>query len=83
MYEIVLLKDVKKYLAKNETVAKSLFRLLPLLQVNPYDSKLDIKKLKGYSNKYRIRLGKYRLLYEVVDNKVIIFSLGSRWDVYK
>ncbi len=83
MYEIVLLKDVKKYLAKNETVAKSLFRLLPLLQVNPYDSKLDIKKLKGYSNKYRIRLGKYRLLYEVVDNKVIIFSMGSRWDVYK
>jgi len=78
MYEIVLLKDVKKYLAKNETVAKSLFRLLPLLQVNPYDSKLDVQKLKGYTNKYRIRLGKYRLLYEVVDNKVIIFSLGSR-----
>ena len=46
---------------------------------------LDITKLKGEKNKYRIRKGKFRIVYEVIwEQKVIlIHRVDFRGDVYK
>ena len=46
---------------------------------------LDIKKLKWYENRYRLRIWKYRVLFEKYEDKLIILviDIGSRWDVYK
>ncbi len=46
---------------------------------------LDISKLKGEKNKYRIRKGKFRIVYEVIwEQKVIlIHRVDLRGDVYK
>jgi mRNA interferase RelE/StbE len=46
---------------------------------------LDIAKLKGEKNKYRIRKGKFRIVYEVVwEQKVIlIHRVDFRSNVYK
>ena len=45
----------------------------------------DIKstKLSGYKNIFRIRVGNYRVVYEIVDKKVYVFLVGHRKDVYK
>ena len=43
----------------------------------------DIKKLKGYTTKYRLRVGTYRIIYDVQDNTLIIGAVLPRGDAYK
>jgi len=42
------------------------------------------KKLKG-EEAYRIRIGDYRIIYEIEDDKIIVtvVSVGHRKDIYK
>ncbi|MBE9055190.1 type II toxin-antitoxin system RelE/ParE family toxin [Sphaerospermopsis sp. LEGE 08334] len=43
-----------------------------------------VVKLNGYDNEYRIRIGDYRLVYEIQDEKliVLIIQCKHRCDVY-
>ena len=64
-------------------------KIIPLIKNAIADLSLNprpvgYKKLKG-EEAYRIRVGDYRILYEIDDDKivVIIVSVGHRKDVYK
>ncbi len=50
---------------------------------NVYETKLDIKKLKGYRNIYRMRVGKMRVLFEIEKDKIYIFDVLPRSRAYK
>jgi len=39
---------------------------------------LDIKKLKGYQNIFRLRKGYLGIIYQVIDKKVLILSIARR-----
>ncbi|MDR0805965.1 MAG: type II toxin-antitoxin system RelE/ParE family toxin [Enterobacteriaceae bacterium] len=39
--------------------------------------KLDIKKLKGRDNEYRLRVGNYRVIFEILDGEPVICSINS------
>jgi mRNA interferase RelE/StbE len=43
------------------------------------------KKLKGYKNSYRIRVGDYRIIYEIEDKvlRILIVAIGNRKNIYK
>jgi mRNA interferase RelE/StbE len=43
------------------------------------------EKLAGYSDRYRIRQGRYRIIYVIDDERreVTIFKIGHRRDVYR
>jgi len=41
---------------------------------------LDVKKLKGTSNIFRVRVGNYRIFYEVMERKNIILKIDRRND---
>lgn len=43
-----------------------------------------VKKLKGSDQTYRIRVGDYRIIYEIYDSKVLILivNVGHRKNVY-
>ena len=48
----------------------------------------DIKKMSGYKDgRYRLRVGKYRIIYKYLTNNEIevlcIMDVGSRGDIYK
>ena len=48
----------------------------------------DIKKMSGYKDgRYRLRVGKYRIIYKDLTNNEIevlcIMDVGSRGDIYK
>ena len=48
----------------------------------------DIKKMSGYKDgRYRLRVGKYRIIYKYLTNNEIevhcIMDAGSRGDIYK
>lgn len=43
----------------------------------------DIKKLQGYSNLYRLRIGDYRVIYEIWNEEIIIDAVLPRGEAYK
>ncbi|MDD2870914.1 MAG: hypothetical protein PHS49_02890 [Candidatus Gracilibacteria bacterium] len=82
-YKIELSKKVKKFLANHDLISRQFYDKIFYLANN--DSKnLDIKKLSGEVHKYRLRIGKYRFLYEIIDEKILIFfyDANSRGDIY-
>lgn len=49
-------------------------------------SNYDIKKMKStLDNLYRLRIGKYRAIFQIKNNELIIlvFDIDSRGDIYK
>lgn len=58
---------------------------LSLLSLNPYSEILKIKKMKGTESLYRIRLGEYRIVYEVRDKRllILVIKVGHRREVYR
>ncbi len=42
----------------------------------------DVKKLTNFTPEYRLRVGKYRVLFEVEGAKVIIYRILHRKDAY-
>jgi mRNA interferase RelE/StbE len=55
------------------------FRLHRLQQ----DFSGDVKKLTGSKNEYRLRVGAYRVLFELEGRRIVVYSVGSRKDVYQ
>lgn len=44
--------------------------------------KYDVKKMKGYDNRYRLRVGKYRIIFEKLDGEGRIIDMDKRGDIY-
>jgi mRNA interferase RelE/StbE len=88
-YEVLVDERVEKDLEKvPKYVAEKFLKLLDEFEKNPIRprSGFDVKHMEGYpANTYRLRIGKYRVLY-AVDNeakKVRITSVRHRGDAYK
>lgn len=80
-YFLKIQKNAKKSLLKiSEPFQSKIIDKIYNLENNPY---LDTKKLIG-REAYRIRIGNYRVIYEINDNELIIIvvSIGHRKDVY-
>ena len=43
----------------------------------------DVKKLKGYKNDYRLRVGNYRVLFSLEDDIITIKDVLPRGQAYK
>jgi mRNA interferase RelE/StbE len=43
----------------------------------------DVKKLTNFTPEYRLRVGDYRILFEVEGNRVIIYRILHRKDAYQ
>ena len=47
-------------------------------------ARLDLKKLRGYRQHFRIRLGDYRILFELsVDRTIVVYSISPREKAYE
>jgi mRNA interferase RelE/StbE len=42
----------------------------------------DIKKLTSFTPEYRMRVGNYRILFEVEENKIIVYRIKHRREAY-
>ncbi|WP_066299322.1 type II toxin-antitoxin system RelE family toxin [Bacillus sp. FJAT-29937] len=84
-YTLELSKSSLRFLQKCDRVTKErIINVIHALVENPY-SYFGSIKLIGYENVYRIRVGKYRIIYQIQDEKLIINiqDINSRGDVYK
>ena len=83
MYSIVIERDVIKQLSKIPTSDyKKIKAAINALSENPRPN--GYLKLKGRSG-YRIRVGNYRVVYEIEDEvlKIFILTVAHRKDVYE
>lgn len=71
------LKDCKK-IPKSE-----LKRIFDNIEEMSYDLKGDVRPLSNFSPEYRLRIGDYRVLFEVEQNKITIYRIRHRKDAYK
>ena len=71
------LKDGKK-IPKRE-----LERIFEKIEALENDLFGDVKRLTNFDPEYRLRVGNYRVLFEVEDSQVVIYRIRHRKDVYK
>ncbi|MWA11613.1 type II toxin-antitoxin system RelE/ParE family toxin [Streptomyces sp. BA2] len=65
--------------------AMRILAALTALGDDPYREDADIKKLTGPSGLYRLRVGSYRVAYQVLDGELVILAVkvGDRRDVHR
>ena len=68
-----------------QPVALTIVQALTPLGDDPRRSDANVKKLAGYADRYRLRVGDYRIIYEVVDRQLIILivGVGHRREIYR
>ncbi|MGI5443789.1 type II toxin-antitoxin system RelE family toxin [Streptomyces shenzhenensis] len=65
--------------------AMRILTALTALGDDPYREDADVKKLTGPSGLYRLRVGSYRVAYQINDGELVILvvKVGDRRDVYR
>ena len=86
MYKIIPRKKVIKFINSRNPKDKLRIKAKFLeLEKNPYPSneKVSIKKLQGRAG-FRLRVGSYRFIYDVVDSELVIYmeEADNRGDIY-
>ncbi|HKI69221.1 MAG TPA: type II toxin-antitoxin system RelE/ParE family toxin [Verrucomicrobiae bacterium] len=82
-YRVILTKSVQKELDRlPNDVARRILTRLAGLETNPRPA--DVKKLKG-REAWRIRVGDYRVIYEIHDRmlQIVVITVGHRREVYR
>ena len=84
-YNVNITRKALKELNKLDPYTRNrILEALIILRDYGFTSRLDIKKLRGYKNHYRIRVGKYRILFELEKpRKIIVYAILPRKEAYK
>jgi mRNA interferase RelE/StbE len=85
MYKIVFVrKAAKEYDALETKIQNQLDAKISLLQKGDH-AMLDITKIVGRTNTYRLRSGDYRIIYEHIDDilTITVIKIGHRKEAYK
>jgi mRNA interferase RelE/StbE len=74
---------VRQFSRLPESIQTRLARRVESLAQNPRPR--GVKKLSGGDNLYRIRVGEYRVIYQIQDDVllVLVVKIGARREVYR
>jgi len=78
-------KAAKAYLKFSSKFRHLIDIKLKVLAEMPYGSHLNAMPLKGVKNCYRLRVGDWRIVYELVNKRMIIYviKIAHRKEVYR
>jgi len=84
VYKVEFVKSAEKALLSlpKDSIIR-IYAAIEKLKNNPFPP--GHKKLQGYQNRYRIRVGYYRVLYIIENGEltIVVIKIGHRKDVYK
>ncbi|MBE9215992.1 type II toxin-antitoxin system RelE/ParE family toxin [Plectonema cf. radiosum LEGE 06105] len=83
-YEIQISKSASKQIKKlSSELQERIQTKIDSLAIEPRPD--GVKKLKGRENAYRIRVGDYRILYDIFDDILLIsvVEVGHRSNIYQ
>lgn len=78
-------RAIKQLRAIPQPSALTILGALTSLGDDPRRTDADVKKLAGCEDRYRLRVGDFRVIYEVVDGQLIILvvGVGHRREIYR
>ncbi len=82
-YQLTLSRDSVKFLAKQErAIQERIRKALTGLSIRPPIG--DIKPMKGQGKIMRLRVGTYRIIFEVSNTEQLVYvlTIDNRGDVY-
>ncbi len=83
-YRVFLDRKAQKNLDNLEPSLSNSIRSNIIKLKEGFHPDLDIKKLKGYPHHYRLRVGGYRILFQLQeDHVIIIYAILPRKKAYK
>ena len=71
---------IEKFLNKRNWKERALLMNTIALIINDELKNLDIKKLKGFSNLYRVRIQSFRIIFEMENDDNTIIDIYKRDD---
>ena len=82
-YKVFLEEKAVKQLARLDATTRS--RILNALGEleRGFSARLDIRKLKGVRDHYRIRVGDYRILFALQSSNTLVYDVAHRQNVYE
>jgi mRNA interferase RelE/StbE len=83
MYSIIFNPRAENQLKKlDKPIQERILNVLDRLKIRPFS--FDIKKLQG-TNYYRARVGEYRIILDIKQDKliIIVIEIGHRKNIYK
>lgn len=85
MYNVVLTKRAaKNFMKLPEELQIRCGEIFDNLEYSFAPIRLNVKKLRGYENTYRIRVGSWRIIYKVDNNEksIVIYNILPRKSAY-
>lgn len=82
MYEIIFRTPAQRFLKKSDSsVRKEILKKIKKLEENPFIGKPLVGNLSGL---WKLRFDKYRAIYEIKEQELIIFvlNIGHRKNIY-
>ncbi|HEV3380219.1 MAG TPA: type II toxin-antitoxin system RelE/ParE family toxin [Trebonia sp.] len=78
-------RAVRQLKAIPQTAALTILRAMTPLGDDPRRPDANVRKLGGYQDRYRLRVGDYRVIYEVMDGQLVILvvGVGHRREIYR
>jgi mRNA interferase RelE/StbE len=78
-------RAVRQLRAIPQPATLTILRALAPLGDDPRRPDADVRKLAGYDDRYRLRVGDYRVIYEVTDGQLVILvvGVGHRREIYR
>lgn len=87
-YKVIYHKKAEKFIKANKVDGLRFMQAFTEISSNPTNMhKYDVVtyRTKGLRDVFRIRIGKYRAIFRVIKNDIIVFvfDIGSRGGIYK
>ena len=80
-FKIIWDKKAQNELIKLEVlIARRIILKVRELEKDPFSK--DIKRLKGEKS-FRLRVGDYRVIFDIVRDTIIVLNLGHRKNIYE
>jgi mRNA interferase RelE/StbE len=83
-YTIQIDKDAEKVLRRQgRTTRERLVKAILVLAGDPHPS--NSHKLEGYHDLYRLRVGDWRIIYQIVNEQllILVLEIGSHGEIYR
>ncbi len=71
------IKDLKKLSSEDQS------RVVAKIEMMQSNLAGDVKKLTNFTPEYRLRVGNYCVLFEIVQDRIIVYRVKHSRDVYK
>jgi mRNA interferase RelE/StbE len=62
---------------------KDLESIFDKIEYMKKDLRGDVKRLTNFTSEYRLRIGNYRVLFEIENGEIVIYRIVNRKEAYK